>query len=99
LCRRPCGRARRVRQPHGDALAAATPRGLTHVELDLETRILTVCDVYDALASPRVYRPPAWPAHLAFALLAEESELAFDLRYVAALARVLDHDHALRLAS
>jgi hypothetical protein len=34
-----------------------------------------------------------------FALLAEESELAFDSRYVAALARVLDHDHALRLAS
>jgi HD-GYP domain-containing protein (c-di-GMP phosphodiesterase class II) len=57
-----------------------------------------VCDVYDALVSPRVHRP-AWPAHRAFALLAEESELAFDSRYVAALARVLDHDHALRLAS
>jgi HD-GYP domain-containing protein (c-di-GMP phosphodiesterase class II) len=57
-----------------------------------------VCDGYDALVSSRVYRP-AWPAHRAFALLAEESELAFDSRCVAALARVHDHEHALRLAS
>ena len=36
------------------------PRGLDADDLDLETRILTVCDVYDALVSPRVYRA-AWP--------------------------------------
>ena len=36
------------------------PHGLRADELDLETRILAVCDVYDALVSPRVYRP-AWP--------------------------------------
>src|SRR5206468_2856536 len=35
------------------------PRGLSESELGLDTRILTVCDVYDALVSPRVYRE-AW---------------------------------------
>jgi putative two-component system response regulator len=45
-----------------------------------------VCDVNDALFSPRVYRT-AWPVDRAFALLAEESEVAFDSRCVAALAR------------
>jgi HD domain len=33
------------------------PRGLEAGNLELDTRILTVCDVYDALISPRVYRP------------------------------------------
>ena len=37
------------------------PRGLRGEELDLATRILAVCDVYDALVSPRVYRA-AWHA-------------------------------------
>ncbi len=32
------------------------PRGLVADELPLHTRILTVCDVYDALVSDRVYR-------------------------------------------
>src|SRR5919197_4780802 len=35
------------------------PRGLRECDLSLDTRILTVCDVYDALVSPRVYRD-AW---------------------------------------
>lgn len=32
------------------------PRGLNASSIGLDTRILTVCDVYDALVSPRVYR-------------------------------------------
>ena len=32
------------------------PRGLDGDALDVETRILAVCDVYDALVSDRVYR-------------------------------------------
>jgi hypothetical protein len=44
------------------------PRGLSADDLDLETRILTVCDVYDALVSPRVYRP-AWSVDQAIGLL------------------------------
>ena len=40
--------------------AAATRSGLRGGELDLDTRILTVCDVFDALTANRVYRE-AWP--------------------------------------
>ena len=69
------------------------PRGLTRSELDLDTRILTVCDVYDALISPRVYRA-AWTHEQALALLREETGTAFDHRCVAALERVLARERA-----
>jgi HD-GYP domain-containing protein (c-di-GMP phosphodiesterase class II) len=64
------------------------PRGLVDDELPLHTRILTVCDVYDALVSDRVYRA-AWTPERAFELLRGDSGTAFDARCVAALARVL----------
>jgi hypothetical protein len=60
------------------------PRGLDGTALDLATRILAVCDVYDALVSPRVYRP-AWPQGEALSLLRDESGTAFDARCIAAL--------------
>jgi HD-GYP domain-containing protein (c-di-GMP phosphodiesterase class II) len=53
-------------------------------ELDLEVRILTVADVYDALTADRVYRE-AWPAERALALLDDETGTAFDAECVAAL--------------
>jgi HD-GYP domain-containing protein (c-di-GMP phosphodiesterase class II) len=59
------------------------PRGLKAEELSVETRILAVCDVYDALVSDRVYRA-AWSPERAFALLEEESH-AYDQIVVAAL--------------
>ena len=58
------------------------------VELGLDTRILTTCDVYDALVSTRVYRE-AWPDERALALLRSETGVAFDGRCVEALERVL----------
>lgn len=64
------------------------PRGLHEGQLDLETRILAVCDVYDALISTRVYRE-AWPHERAIALLEEQAGTAFDARCVTALADVL----------
>jgi putative nucleotidyltransferase with HDIG domain len=64
------------------------PRGLDASSIGLDTRILTVCDVYDALVSPRVYRA-AWSHEAAVALLHEESGSAFDGRCVAALEKVL----------
>ncbi len=57
-------------------------------QIDLETRILTACDVYDALRSDRVYRE-AWSHERAMDLLHEESGTAFDPRCVDALERVL----------
>jgi putative nucleotidyltransferase with HDIG domain len=64
------------------------PQRLSECDLGLDTRILTVCDVYDALVSPRVYRG-AWSQEAALALLREETGTAFDRRCVAALERVL----------
>jgi putative nucleotidyltransferase with HDIG domain len=64
------------------------PRRLSAEELDLSTRILAVCDVYDALVSERVYRP-AWPQERALELLRDESGSAFDERCVDALEAVV----------
>ena len=64
------------------------PRGLQAGDLDLETRILALCDVYDALVSPRVYRP-AWTVDRALAKLREESGSAFDPHCVDALIQIL----------
>jgi HD-GYP domain-containing protein (c-di-GMP phosphodiesterase class II) len=68
------------------------PRGLDASSISLDTRILTVCDVYDALVSPRVYRA-AWSHEAALGLLREETNSAFDERCVAALERVLEREH------
>ena len=54
--------------------------------MSIETRILAVVDVYDALVSDRVYRA-AWTPERAFGLLEEESH-AYDQTVVAALKRV-----------
>src|SRR5918996_1280645 len=72
------------------------PHGRLGEELDLETRILAVCDVYDALLSVRIYRP-AWSHERAMALLHEETSTAFDAGCVAALERVLRYERALSL--
>ena len=48
--------ARLVLDHHERLDGSGYPRGVEGAELDLETRILAVCDVYDALVSPRVYR-------------------------------------------
>ncbi len=61
------------------------PRGLAADQMSIETRILAVVDVYDALVSDRVYRA-AWTPERAFGLLEEESH-AYDQTVVAALKR------------
>jgi HD-GYP domain-containing protein (c-di-GMP phosphodiesterase class II) len=68
------------------------PRGLLGAELNLDARILAVCDVYDALVSERVYRP-AWTHEQALALLCEGAGRLFDAGCVDALARVLAREH------
>ena len=73
------------------------PRGLSAGELELDTRILSACDVYDALISPRVYRD-AWSEEQAIAFLRRESGATLDQRCVTALERVLAREHADALA-
>jgi HD-GYP domain-containing protein (c-di-GMP phosphodiesterase class II) len=69
------------------------PRGLEAGDLDLETRILALCDVYDALVSTRVYRP-AWTVDEALALIRDEAGTAFDPQCVDALFAILGQNVA-----
>jgi len=81
---------RRLVLDHHERLdGSGYPRGLVGEELDLPTRILAVCDVFDALVSRRAYRP-AWTQERALTLLHDESGTAFDARCVAALERLVD---------
>ncbi len=83
-------RIRRMVRGHHERLdGTGYPDGLSGADLDLETRILAVADVYDALVSSRVYRD-AWPAHRALELLYGGAGGHFDARCVQALARLVD---------
>jgi HD-GYP domain-containing protein (c-di-GMP phosphodiesterase class II) len=77
-----------VRDHHERLDGSGYPHGLSDSAISLDVRILSVCDVYDALISTRVYRD-AWTHDRAVALLREESGTAFDGKCVAALERVL----------
>jgi putative nucleotidyltransferase with HDIG domain len=80
--------ARLVLDHHERLDGSGYPRGLGAPDLDLETRILAVCDVFDALLSKRVYRP-AWTLDGALELLSRESGTGFDSACVEALERVI----------
>ena len=73
-----------VRGHHERLDGSGYPDRLAGSCLDLETRILAVADVYDALVSPRVYRS-AWTSDRALALLREGAGTLFDERCVAQL--------------
>jgi putative nucleotidyltransferase with HDIG domain len=75
---------RGVRGHHERLDGSGYPDGLRAEQIDLETRILAVADVWDALVSPRVYRG-AWTPERAMALLVDESGTGFDPRCVDAL--------------
>jgi hypothetical protein len=77
-----------VRSHHERLDGSGYPDALVERQLDVDTRIMAVCDVYDALVSPRVYRD-AWDSERALELLRGDS---FDQRCVAALERVLERE-------
>ena len=80
---------RRLVTDHHERLdGTGYPNGLEGDELPIETRILAVCDVYDALVSDRVYRA-AWTPERALALLQEESGTGYDPEVVRALERIV----------
>jgi HD-GYP domain-containing protein (c-di-GMP phosphodiesterase class II) len=64
------------------------PRGLAGDEIDLETRIVSTADVFDALTADRPYRT-AMPAAKALAIMADDVGKAFDPECFAALKRAL----------
>jgi putative nucleotidyltransferase with HDIG domain len=93
LPRRVC---RLIRSHHERLDGGGYPDALGADDLDLDVRILTACDVYDALISERVYRP-AWTPLEALKTLQTETGSAFDERCVEALRAVLDpHREAVR---
>ncbi|NIB39367.1 response regulator [Pseudomaricurvus alkylphenolicus] len=71
------------------------PDGLRGREIPLYTRIVSVCDVFDALTSKRPYKP-AWSHEEAMEYLWKQSGHYFDPEVVSAFARVLDKVVALR---
>ena len=88
---------RLVRSHHERLDGSGYPQGLEEQEIDLDTRIMAVCDVYDALRSARVYRE-AWSHERAMALLRSSAETEFDTRCVDALERVLGDESSAGLA-
>ena len=80
--------ARLVLDHHERLDGSGYPRGLGAPDLDIETRILAVCDVFDALMSARVYRE-AWTLESALGLLKDEAGVKFDTACVTALERVI----------
>jgi putative nucleotidyltransferase with HDIG domain len=85
--------ARLVLDHHERLDGSGYPRGLGAPYLDIETRILAVCDVFDALLSKRVYRDE-WSLDDALALLRREAGTSFDPACVAALDRVIEREQA-----
>jgi putative nucleotidyltransferase with HDIG domain len=80
---------RRLVLDHHERLeGSGYPAGLRGDQIDLETRILGCCDVYDALCSDRVYRE-AWTPAQALGLLHRETGTDFDSRCVEALEHIV----------
>ena len=79
----------RLVESHHERLdARGYPHQRSASDLELEIRILTVADVFDALTNDRIYRP-AWSPSSALGLLSRETGRAFDSRCVRALHGVL----------
>ncbi|HEY3766630.1 MAG TPA: HD-GYP domain-containing protein [Gaiellales bacterium] len=77
---------------------AGYPRGLRGAQIPLEARILSICDVYDALTSWRAYREP-WSQERALELIESETGTAFDPACAEALLAVLGAGAAVDLAA
>jgi putative nucleotidyltransferase with HDIG domain len=82
---------RLVRDHHERLDGSGYPRGLGAPDLDIETRIMAVCDVFDALLSKRVYRD-AWTLEDALGLITQEAGKKFDPACVDALERVIERE-------
>ncbi len=71
------------------------PNGLHGVAIPLSARIVTLCDVYDALRSKRPYKE-AWPVERARAHIREQAGKHFDPTLVEVLESLYDEIEALR---
>jgi HD-GYP domain-containing protein (c-di-GMP phosphodiesterase class II) len=67
---------------------AGYPRGLRGDQISLETRVITTCDVFDAISAERPYRA-AVPIDQTLAIMRQQSGTAFDPRCLDALEEVI----------
>ena len=74
------------------------PHGLAGERIPLEARILSICDVFDALTSWRAYREP-WTHERALALIRSETGTAFDPACASALLAVVGADAVTDIAA
>jgi HD-GYP domain-containing protein (c-di-GMP phosphodiesterase class II) len=80
----------RVAGAHHERLdGGGYPRGLDARHIRIETRIITVADVFDALTADRPYRA-AMPVGQAMDILQREAGTAFDAECIVALRAALD---------
>ena len=82
------GLAKIARDHHEKLDGSGYPRGLSGDRIDLETRIVTVADIFDALTAERPYRA-AMPAADALAIMEKDVGTALDPGCFAALVRSL----------
>jgi len=68
------------------------PEGLKGTEIPLSARLFSVIDAFDALISPRPYRP-GWDRALARAYILEQAGKHFDPDIAAEFVRMLDTSH------
>ncbi len=80
-----------IRWHHERLDGSGYPDGLREDRIPLETRIMAVADVYDAMSSGRSYRS-AWPEAAVLAHLRQEAGRLFDERCVAALHQALEQE-------
>jgi two-component system, cell cycle response regulator len=97
--------ARLVRSSHESYDGTGYPDALVGEGIPIGSRIVSVCDAFDAMTSDRPYRL-AMTTHDAIAELRRCSGVQFDPKVVAALeivlsqpTRELDHEHASKMAT
>jgi putative nucleotidyltransferase with HDIG domain len=78
-----------ARDHHEKLDGSGYPQGLSGEQIDLETRIVTVADIFDALTADRPYRA-AMPTASALAIMNKDVGTALDGDCVAALTRALE---------
>ena len=81
-----------VRSSHERVDGDGHPDGLAGEEIPLGARLIAVSDAYDAMTSPRPYRPVAMTEAVASLELMRTSGTQFDTRVVDAVCRVVLSD-------
>ena len=90
---------RLVRSSHERVDGSGYPDGLKGEQIPFGARIIAVCDAYDAMTSPRPYRPTPMSSEGAQAELRRSAGTQFDPRVVAAFCAALSAKRSRAVAS